>query len=30
LRFHGVHALAEGQHPLTGATRFNLTFRQAL
>jgi DNA oxidative demethylase len=30
LRFHGVHALAEGQHPLTGACRFNFTFRRAL
>ena len=30
LVFHGVHALAEGQHPLTGAHRFNLTFRRAL
>lgn len=27
--FHGVLALAEGQHPLTGAVRFNLTFRKA-
>jgi DNA oxidative demethylase len=30
LRFHGVHALAEGKHELTGACRFNLTFRRAL
>jgi alkylated DNA repair protein (DNA oxidative demethylase) len=30
LRFHGVHPLAEGEHALTGACRFNLTFRQAL
>ncbi len=30
LRFHGVHSLAEGQHKLTGAFRFNLTFRRAL
>ena len=30
LRFHGVHALAEGEHPLTGACRFNLTLRRAL
>jgi alkylated DNA repair protein (DNA oxidative demethylase) len=30
LAFHGVHALAEGEHPLTGAHRFNLTFRRAL
>jgi alkylated DNA repair protein (DNA oxidative demethylase) len=30
LTFHGVHALAEGEHPLTGTFRFNLTFRRAL
>jgi alkylated DNA repair protein (DNA oxidative demethylase) len=30
LTFHGVHSLAEGQYPLTGACRFNLTFRRAL
>jgi alkylated DNA repair protein (DNA oxidative demethylase) len=30
LTFHGVHALAEGEHTLTGAYRFNFTFRQAL
>lgn len=30
LTFHGVHALADGEHPLTGACRFNLTFRRAL
>jgi DNA oxidative demethylase len=30
LRFHGVHTVADGQHPLTGAYRFNLTFRRAL
>ena len=30
LRFHGVHPLAEGEHPLTGACRFNFTFRRAL
>ncbi len=29
LFFHGVDALAEGQHPLTGALRYNLTFRKA-
>ena len=29
LRFHGVRTLADGVHPLTGAVRFNLTFRQA-
>jgi DNA oxidative demethylase len=30
LTFHGVHALAEGEHPLTGPYRFNFTFRRAL
>lgn len=30
LTFHGVHSLAEGEHPLTGARRFNFTFRRAL
>jgi alkylated DNA repair protein (DNA oxidative demethylase) len=30
LRFHGVHSLPEGEHPLTGAYRFNFTFRRAL
>lgn len=30
LAFHGVHSLAEGEHALTGACRFNLTFRRAL
>ena len=30
LTFHGVNALAEGAHPLTGAYRFNFTFRRAL
>lgn len=29
LAFHGVGALADGQHPLTGQRRINLTFRQA-
>lgn len=29
LRFHGVQALAAGEHPLTGACRYNLTFRRA-
>lgn len=29
LAYHGVLALAEGVHPLTGAFRFNLTFRRA-
>jgi DNA oxidative demethylase len=30
LRFHGVHSLADGEHPLTGPHRLNLTFRRAL
>lgn len=30
LAFHGVEPLADGEHPLTGASRINLTFRQAL
>jgi alkylated DNA repair protein (DNA oxidative demethylase) len=30
LVFHGVERLAEGEHPLTGRARINLTFRQAL
>lgn len=29
LRYHGVLALKEGQHPLFGAHRINLTFRKA-
>lgn len=29
LRYHGVLALKDGQHPLTGRCRFNLTFRRA-
>jgi DNA oxidative demethylase len=29
LRFHGVNALAEGDHPMTGACRINFTFRRA-
>jgi DNA oxidative demethylase len=28
LRFHGTHPLSEGKHPLTGAYRFNFTFRR--
>ncbi len=28
--FHGVDTLKDGQHPLTGALRYNLTFRSAL
>ena len=27
--FHGVAAVAEGEHPVTGRTRVNLTFRKA-
>jgi alkylated DNA repair protein (DNA oxidative demethylase) len=30
LVYHGVDTLKDGQHALTGATRYNLTFRQAL
>ena len=30
LAFHGVAALADGEHALTGRCRINLTFRQAL
>jgi DNA oxidative demethylase len=30
LTFHGVHSLAAGERPLTGAYRFNFTFRRAL
>jgi alkylated DNA repair protein (DNA oxidative demethylase) len=29
LTFHGVHPLAQGVHPMTGAGRYNLTFRKA-
>jgi len=29
LAYHGVAPLAEGDHPVTGRKRFNLTFRQA-
>ncbi len=29
LAFHGVDTLADGHHPLTGASRINLTFRKA-
>jgi len=28
--YHGVAPLKDGQHPLTGATRINLTFRRVL
>jgi alkylated DNA repair protein (DNA oxidative demethylase) len=30
LVFHGVLALKDGEHPLTGRRRYNLTFRKAL
>jgi alkylated DNA repair protein (DNA oxidative demethylase) len=30
LTFHGVNSLTEGEHPLTGAHRFNFTIRRAL
>jgi alkylated DNA repair protein (DNA oxidative demethylase) len=30
LNFHGINALKDGEHPLTGRCRFNLTFRRAL
>jgi DNA oxidative demethylase len=30
LAFHGVEPLADGNHPLTGRCRINLTFRKAL
>ena len=29
LTFHGIDALEDGEHPLTGGVRFNLTFRRA-
>ncbi|HTI79892.1 MAG TPA: DNA oxidative demethylase AlkB [Acetobacteraceae bacterium] len=29
LAFHGIELLADGVHPLTGASRINLTFRKA-
>ena len=29
LTFHGVDTLARAEHPLTGALRYNLTFRKA-
>jgi DNA oxidative demethylase len=28
--FYAIHALAEAEHPLTDAYRFNFTFRRAL
>ncbi|HLK66890.1 MAG TPA: DNA oxidative demethylase AlkB [Bryobacteraceae bacterium] len=30
LTYHGVSPLADGEHPLTGRTRINLTFRYAV
>ncbi|MEN3952481.1 DNA oxidative demethylase AlkB [Iodidimonas sp. SYSU 1G8] len=30
LAFHGIDTLKDGPHPLTGAVRYNLTFRKAL
>jgi alkylated DNA repair protein (DNA oxidative demethylase) len=30
LVYHGVAPLAEAEHPLTGRSRINLTFRKAL
>jgi alkylated DNA repair protein (DNA oxidative demethylase) len=30
LYFHGINPLKDGEHPLTGRCRFNLTFRAAL
>ena len=30
LVYHGIAPLAEGEHPLTGRIRINLTFRRAL
>ncbi len=30
MAFHGVDTLRDGGHPLTGAARYNLTFRRAL
>jgi alkylated DNA repair protein (DNA oxidative demethylase) len=30
LYFHGISPLKEGEHPLTGRARINLTFRKAL
>jgi alkylated DNA repair protein (DNA oxidative demethylase) len=29
LTFHGVSTLADGMHPMTGESRYNLTFRKA-
>ena len=30
MTFHGIDTLRDGEHPLTGAVRYNLTFRRAL
>lgn len=30
LTYHGINALKDGDHPLTGRCRYNLTFRRAL
>jgi alkylated DNA repair protein (DNA oxidative demethylase) len=30
LAYHGIAPLADGDHPLTGVTRINLTLRKAL
>jgi hypothetical protein len=30
MNFHGVDVIAEGEDPLTGSCRINLTFRKAL
>jgi DNA oxidative demethylase len=30
LAYHGIAPLADGDHPLTGRYRINLTFRKAL
>ncbi len=30
LAFHGIDTLMDGEHPLTGPLRYNLTFRRAL
>lgn len=30
LNYHGINPLKDGEHPLTGRCRFNLTFRRAL
>ena len=30
MNFHGVNTVADGNHPLAGRRRFNLTFRKAL